>query len=529
MRISAVVTCLTMIGLLGFADSAPEATCRVRLSLTDAESGREIAGLVKIEDADGQPVAIDNVLSRGMGLEGNLPIHRWHVLPASTVVELPRGKFSITAISGLDTEAARRDVDLAGKAAADVSIPLSRFYHADREGYRSGNTHLHLMKVTREMCDRYLREVPRADRLDVLFLSYLERADADKEYTSNRYTSADLAELTRRSGVIFGNGEEHRHNFTGWGEGYGHVMFLNIKELIQPVSIGPGIMLSGHDGLPLQRGIDQARKDGATVIWCHNEWGLEALPNWLTGRVQAQNIFDGGIRSSYKDSFYRYLNAGLRVPFSTGTDWFMYDFSRAYVRMDGDLTTSNWLQQLAAGKSFITNGPLLDLRVAGRSIGDTVKLPDAGSVDVVARASGRVDFQRIELVRNGTVIARASTRLVGGHFEAEFKQPLNISNPCWLALRTPPPSVKDDPELATPTPLNELGRELFSHTSPIYVEVAGRPVFDPAVARQLLAKMTASRQQLLQHGKFEDDLARERVLDVYRDGIAVFEKRLVEP
>jgi hypothetical protein len=525
MRISAVVTCLTMTGLLGLAGSGPQATCRVKLILFDADSNREIPGLVKIEDADGQPVAIDKLLSRGLGLEGDLPIHRWHVLPASTVVDLPRGKFTITAISGLETEAARRDVDLTA-AESTVSIPLTRFYHADREGYRSGNTHLHLMKVSRETCDRYLREVPRADRLDVMFLSYLERADADKEYTSNRYTGADLAALTRQSGVMFGNGEEHRHNFTGWGEGYGHVMFLNIKELIQPVSIGPGIMLTGHDGLPLQRGIDQARKDGATVIWCHNEWGLEALPNWLTGRVQAQNIFDGGIRSSFKDSFYRYLNAGLRVPFSTGTDWFMYDFSRAYVRVDGDLTTSNWLKQLAAGRSFITNGPLLDLRVSGRTVGDTVKLPDSGHVTIVARASGRVDFQRVELVQNGTVIVTASTKPVGGHFEAELKQPLSISKPCWLALRTPPPSVKDDPELAMPTPLNELGRELFAHTSPIYVDVAGRPVFDPTVARQLLEKMNASRQQLLQHGKFEDDLARERVLDVYRDGIAALEKRL---
>lgn len=528
MRLSALVTCLAMLGLLRLSDSRDLSTSRVRLTLTDATSGREIPGLIRITDADGKPIASDKLLSRGVGIEGDLPIHRWMVLPQATEIELPRGKFTITAISGLETEQAQREVDLTGQAESKLSMPLTRFHDAAAQGYRPGNTHLHLMKISRADCDRYLCEVPLADRLDVMFLSYLERADADKEYTSNSYTTADLAALTRQSGVVFGNGEEHRHNFAGWGEGYGHVMFLNIKQLIQPVSIGPGIMLTGHDGLPLQRGIDQARKDGATVIWCHNEWGLEALPNWLTGRVQAQNIFDGGIRSSYKDSFYRYLNAGLRVPFSTGTDWFMYDFSRAYVRMDGELTTSHWLKQLAAGRSFITNGPLLDLRVSGRSVGDTIKLPDAGSMDVIARASGRVDFQRIELVQNGTVIATASTKPVGGHFEAEFKQSLNISKPCWLALRTPPPSVKDDLELATSTLLNELGKELFSHTSPVYVEVAGRPMFDSQVAKQLLEKMKFSREQLVKHGKFEDDLARERVLDVYRDGIDALEKRLAE-
>ena len=53
----------------------------------------------------------------------------------------------------------------------------------------------------------------------------------------------------------------------------------NIKSLIQPVSIGPAIMKSGTDGIPLQRGIDAARRDGATVIWCHNKKGVEDLPN----------------------------------------------------------------------------------------------------------------------------------------------------------------------------------------------------------------------------------------------------------
>ena len=35
-------------------------------------------------------------------------------------------------------------------------------------------------------------------------------------------------------------------------EGYGHVMFLHLPELIQPVSIGPGISGKGTDGIPLR-------------------------------------------------------------------------------------------------------------------------------------------------------------------------------------------------------------------------------------------------------------------------------------
>jgi hypothetical protein len=526
MRISAIVACLTMAGLLCVQGNSAKSTCRVRLILTDAATGNELPGLVHIVDADGRAVASDKLLTRGLGLADDLPIQQWLVVPHAVEFDLPYGKYTISAISGLETEQSQRDVNLEGLAESKISILLTRFDNPAGEGFRSGNTHLHLMKVPRETADRYLREVPAADRLDLLFLSYLERAEADRDYISNRYAAADLAQLTKESKVVLGNGEEHRHNFTAQGEGYGHVMFLNLRQLIQPVSIGPGIMLAGHDGLPLQRGIDAARRDGATAIWCHNEWGVEALPNWFSGRIDAQNIFDGGIRSSYKDSFYRYLNAGLTVPFSTGTDWFMYDFSRVYVHMEGEVTAATWLKRLAAGRSFITNGPLLNLRVSNRSPGDTLDLSGPATVEIVAQGAGRVDFERIELIRNGEIVANASTNRVGGHHAAELKVTLQIKEPCWLALRTPPPSVPDDPDLKKPTPLNELGRELYSHTSPVYVRVARRSVFDPRVARELLEKMKKGRAVVVEQGRFEDDLAKARVLDVYDDGIAVLERRL---
>src|SRR3989304_2909728 len=74
---------------------------------------------------------------------------------------------------------------------------------------------------------------------------------------------------------------------------------------------------------------------GAKVLWCHNDWGMEDVPNWLAGRLAAQNIFDGGTHGGYEDSFYRYLNAGLRGPVSTGAGWFLYELSRVYARVSG--------------------------------------------------------------------------------------------------------------------------------------------------------------------------------------------------
>ena len=113
--------------------------------------------------------------------------------------------------------------------------------------------------------------------------------------------------------------------------------------------------------------------------------------------MDAQNILDGGSgeHGSYKDTFYRYLNLGIKVPFSTGTDWFIYDFSRVYVPIEGELTSEKWLDQLLSGRSYITNGTFLEFRAEGHEGGDTIELSEPRTVAVTGRATGRGDFRAV--------------------------------------------------------------------------------------------------------------------------------------
>ncbi len=496
---------------------------RCDLSIVLEEEGRAVPGLIRFEDARGGAVAPGGLLSRGLGLEEKHPALRWSVLPGPSQARLAREKLVVQAFHGLETELSRAEIDLTDREQAELRIPLKRFANEREKGWTGANTHLHLKEISREESDRYLGEVPRADGLDALFVSYLERTDADRGYISNRYTEADLQALTGRTGVLFGNGEEHRHNFTGFGEGFGHVMFLNIRALIHPVSIGPGIMKKGTDGLPLQKGIDEARRDGATVLWCHNTFGLEDIPNWVTGRPHAQNIFDGdpATHGNYKDTFYRYLNAGLRVPFSTGTDWFIYDFSRVYAAVREPRGPRDWLGVLEAGRTFITNGPLLELDVAGETPGGTVRLEKAGRVRFKIRAAGRVDFGRIELIRNADVVAKAGSRAEEGHFTAAMEGELEIPGPCWIALRMPPPPTKEEPN--EKHPVTELGGPLFAHTSAVQVEVAGNRVFDAEAVKGLLEEVRQSRATIEKIAVFADEHERGHVLGVYAVAIRVLE------
>ncbi|MCA9014791.1 MAG: CehA/McbA family metallohydrolase [Planctomycetaceae bacterium] len=538
-----VSICLTSVIQTAFADlallqtpiKAKQATssqpiqpqCNVTLSLIESSpsgSRQTVPGLLRVFDAEGKRIPIPELLNRGTGIKTSpeseqTGIHSWSVIPGEVQIQLPQTNVTIEALSGLETEFTRKTINLSQQTSAQITLQLKRFSN-QTASYKTANTHLHIMQLSREECDRYLKQVPAADRLDLVFVSHLERAIADKTYITNRYSKTDLNMLSKESGVLFGWGEEHRHNSSGYEEGYGHVMLLDIKRLIQPVSIGPGIMKQGTDGIPLSRGIKTALKDQATVIWCHNAWGMESTPNVIQGNVHALNIFDGGTRSTYEDSFYRYLNAGYKTPFSTGTDWFQYDFSRVYAAMSAPLTTANWLASLRAGKTFITNGPLLDLQINETGMGDQLQLTaENNQITIHATGKGRVDFERLELVHNGKVIATRTTSPVEGHFEARLEWKLKIDQPGWIALRTPSPSVPQNPQRQQKTPLNEYGRELFSHTSPIYLEWEGKTKFDLVQAQEFLKEMQQNRDKIAKQFLFADDHERAQVLDSYSDGI----------
>ncbi len=493
--------------------AAPERTCKLTIKLLDGSNQRPTAGVVRVSwSSDGKPLVLPELIKREQG---------WHTMRSTATMDVPRAKLRIEALRGLETARAQVEVDLTDKSQAEIKLTITRFHDAQARGWRNGNTHLHLMNLTYAEAERYLREVPASDGLDLVYLSHLRRIPDERNYISNEIVEnslpgGDLARLSQ-SGVLFRPGEEHRHNFGRGGEGFGHVMLLDIAKLIRPVSIGPGIMREGTDSMPLQRGIREARGDGATIVWCHNTFGFEDIPNWMAGLLDAQNIFDGGNRGSYDESFYRYLNLGMQVPFSTGTDWFIDDFSRVYVPLKEKLTSKAWLGQVAAGRTFITNGPLLEFNVDDRTIGDTVELAAAKKITIRGRAVGRADFGRIEVVHNGKVIATQKSKAAKGHYTASLDETMEITEPGWLALRTPLNEGK-----------NQFGNPLYSHTSPIYFTMQGRRIFRPAVAEQLIAETEQGLKVIKEKAVFANEKERRAVMDVYQVGIETLRKRIAE-
>lgn len=497
----------------GGGASAPR-TAILRVEVRDAATGQLAPANVRVYLKDSEATFIPQDPRTAAGLYRT---PEWYTLESTDELELPAEPVRIEAFRGIEWSVAETELALSPGGRHQVRLELSRIHDIAQDHWVSGNTHLHLQQTDRAYSDRYLRTVPLADEVRVVFVSYLERAGDDQHYISNVYRPGDLIEFDGGPAALrFGWGQETRHNFGAFGEGYGHVLLLDLEELIEPVSAGVSLLGPGsRDGVPVAAAIEQAHEVGATVIWAHNDFGLEDIPHWVARRVHAQNTFDGGDRTHYDTSFYRYLDLGLNVPFSTGTDWFMSDLMRVFVRVEGALTVESWLRELKAGRSFITNGPLLYLNADNHAIGDTIEARAGDLVRVSARSVGRADFKRLELVYNGRVVHTSAARRHGQMFQAEMDFPLEVTGPGWLAVRIP-----------WHNNANMLGEVLRAHTSPIYLEVDGARRFDINTARGLVREMRESMNILSAKGAFADDGGRQAVLDVYRQGIDRLERRI---
>ena len=537
-RIALGTVCITLLLTCAlWSATGQDGAVKFRLRLVDAATGQDCAGIVRLLDGEKRTVPLPGLYDRLRGLKVAPEFGGWHVVPVKGAeTEVPRGVYRLEAVAGLETELATIELDLTKNAPAETVVKLTPAFDPGKLGYIAGNTHLHLMKLTKQDAEDYLRKIPPADRLRVLFISYLERHQDDAEYITNRYPIGDVPAFNA-TGVLVNNGEEHRHNFASHGEGYGHVMFLNIKTLVKPVSLGPGITGGGNDDRPLRPGIDDARQQGGTIIWCHNSFGYEDVLNALTGRLHALNVFDGSRRGLFEESYYRYLNVGLKMPISTGTDWFIYDFARVYVRSADPLTVAAWLDGLKTGRNQATNGPLLTLRVNDHGCGDTIKLAKPGKVKIEASAQGRNNFQELQLVHNGKVIRRSAARagdagaahevsglapppltscaaLARASYRAKLTAEIRVEETGWFAARV------------ESTTKNELGYQLFAHTSPVYVEVAGKPMFDVVSAEALLKQIEEGQAAIGKQGTFSEPPAGQKLLALYADAANELRERI---
>jgi hypothetical protein len=282
---------------------------------------------------------------------------------------------------------------------------------------------------------------------------------------------------------------------------------------------------------PLQYGSPGNSDDWSVADWCHQchrKRGLvvwpdlprltpdapqgEALAAILLGYVDAFEI------SAFRDNepqtladWYALLDCGLRMPLVGGSgkdsNAVAAGAVRTYARLqtEENLSYGTWVGAVRAGRTFVTNGPLLTLEVDGEGPGHVfTAVPQGRPVNIRLQASGTVPFNSIEVVYNGEVVA---TKTASGNCQATtLETGFRLEAPGWLAAR-----CRGAERLAD-------GQIVFAHTSPIWFHPAGtkaRPTQD--VVRRLLAILDRTIEWTRQSARYDNPKSREHLLGVLRE------------
>jgi hypothetical protein len=270
---------------------------------------------------------------------------------------------------------------------------------------------------------------------------------------------------------------------------WGHMTLINLSQLVEPIMTGFKNTTNPWDAPTNSDVAKKAHLQNALVNYTHvAQRADDPYQNPYTGKaipidVALGNIDSLDINNSYGGTvqlWYRLLNCGFRLTGSAGTDCFLNRVrsrlpggDRVYVKLDGPLDYSAWIKNLRAGRSFVTNGPMLNLKANEHEIGSTIRLSGPGEIQIEGGGVSQFPLSKVELIQNGNVIATGA--LDENKLKVEIKTSIRFERSGWLALRATGPAHPDHP----------TGGQ-YAHTSPIYVEVANKPADSREDARYFL-------------------------------------------
>jgi TolB protein len=433
---------------------------------------------------------------------------------------LPPGRYLVEAWKGPEYAVGRATVEVAANATTEAAVSLERLMDLPAAGWWGGDLHVHMNYggAYRNTPANLARQA-RAEGLHVVENLIVNKEQRIPDIT---YFRTDPDPVSS-DGFLLMHGEEFHTSF------WGHAALLGLRSHFLLPNYAGYANTAAASLVPTNADVfDLAHAQGALTGYVHpfddrpDPFDASAPLRYAMpvdvalGKLDYFEVMGYSDHLITSDVWYRILNNGFRLPAGAGTDAFP-NFAtlrgppglvRVYARTGAPLDHASFLAAIKAGRTFVTNGPILGLgaRPAGgewRGVGDEIRLP-AGRHTLEVRISlwsnTRVDH--LELVRNGQVVA--SVALGGERTRADTALRLPVTESGWYVLR----AWAERPA----EPILDLYP--FASTSPVYVTVAGRPVRSREDADYFLAWVARVREAVEGHDGWNTPAERVRVLEM---------------
>jgi TolB protein len=240
------------------------------------------------------------------------------------------------------------------------------------------------------------------------------------------------------------------------------------------------------------------------------------------GKLDYMEIVGFSDHKSTATVWYKLLNLGFRLPAGAGTDATtnyaapirgQVGFDRVYIRIpDWPTTTELWKDGLLKGRTFATNGPLLNFHLNGEMVGGELNFDAAHkAVPFTAKLRSIVPVDHLEVVCNGKVTQ--TLKLEGARDSADVSGTIPLQESGWCVLR----AWSEKAEYPV------MDNYAYATTSPVYVTIGGKRAYAKKDAEYFKAWIDRTIEITDQYPDWNSAGEKQGVMKKLRDARAVYE------
>lgn len=426
-------------------------TGRVKLTVLDKKTGHPVPSRVYLRDSAGQPVRADK-----------LPFFRDHfVEPGAVQLDLAPGSYSYEIERGPEYSMRTGTLISSGGTSQEFTVTLERIADLAAEGWWSGELHVHRpvedIELLMQAEDLHVAPVITWWNNQNLWAKRPKPTQLLVQFDSNRAYQVMGGEDEREGGALLYFNLDEPLSITGASREYPSPMKF-FSEARKHQGVWVDIEKPFWWDVPVWLANGQVDSIGlANNHQCRDQmyeseaWGkprdVERLPPPRGNGYWTQEIY------------YQLLNCGLRVPPSAGSASGVLPnpvgYNRVYVYLGKKFSWDDWWEGLRAGRSFVSNGPLLRCQANGEWPGHVFTAGAGKTLEIELKASlaTRDPIAGLEIIQDGRVertVPFDQWKKTGTLGSLQFKKS------GWFLIR----AIADHPKTFR-----------FASTAPFYVEI----------------------------------------------------------
>ena len=447
----------------------------------------------------------------------------------SAHLDLPAGTYTVEVMNGFEAKAFRKEVEVIAGKINEVAATLEPLGFTPEHGTWVGSDlHVHMNYGGSYRNDAtHLVEQGEAEGLAIIHELTVnkEQRFPDMPFVNfNNYQNGD-------PDVLIVQGQEFHTSY------WGHRGILHLKDQLLLPGYAAYPNTAAASLYPMNADVyDMAHAQGALVGAVHPfdetpdpfakpaQQITDELPvDVALGKLDYMEIVGFSDHKSTAAVWYKLLDLGFKLPAGGGTDATtnyaapirgQVGFDRVYVWMPSwPMNIDAWLAALKNGRTFATNGPLLEFQLGGEMVGTELKFDTPQPrVPFTAKLRSIVPVDHLEVVCNGKVAHALG--LPATRDSADVTGTIRLSESGWCVLRAWSESAQ--------APV--MDKYAYATTSPVYVTIAGKRAFSREDADYFKAWIDRTIEITEQYPDWNSPTEKQGVVKKLRDARAVYER-----